>query len=191
MKHKIGIFGSAVGESAEIVNKAKELGAILGEMDVILISGATTGLPQTVIREAVAHGKVENWGFSAGYDEKDHAVVSPGDDASIYSKLLFVPESFPFPDVSVRRKYRNVLSTATCDAGIIVSGRWGSMNEFTNLFDMGKVIGVLTETGGIADELETLSKKVTKKSSSTVIYDSSPKELIARIAAEIEKRSST
>ena len=33
------------------------------------------------------------------------------------------------------------------------------MNEFTNLYDMGKVIGVLTGTGGIADELELLNQK--------------------------------
>lgn len=59
--------------------------------------------------------------------------------------------------------YHNVLTTAACDAGIIIAGRWGSMNEFTNLYDMGKVIGVLTGTGGIADELPQLLKKISKK----------------------------
>ena len=62
-----------------------------------------------------------------------------------------------------RKKYRNVSSTANCDAGIIISGRWGTMNEFTNLYDMGKVIGILTETSGVADEIKNLSKKINKE----------------------------
>jgi hypothetical protein len=46
-----------------------------------------------------------------------------------------------------------VISTIHADAGIIISGGWGSMNEFTNLLYDGKPIGVFTGTGGLADEL--------------------------------------
>ena len=81
----------------------------------------------------------------------------------------------------VRKKYRNVISTANCDAGIIISGRWGTMNEFTNLHDMGKVIGIFTSTGGIADDIFRLSKKIHKPSKAELIFDDSPKKLIGKI----------
>lgn len=45
MKEKIGIFGSAVYDSEEITAKARELGEVLAESDVILITGACSGLP--------------------------------------------------------------------------------------------------------------------------------------------------
>lgn len=85
-------------------------------------------------------------------------------------------------------KHDCVVINGACDAGIIISGRWGSMNEFTNLYDMGKVIGVLTGTGGIADELEYLMKKVTKKSKAVVIFDSSPDTLVEKIIKTLHKR---
>ena len=74
------------------------------------------------------------------------------------------------------------------DAGIIISGRWGTMNEFTNLHDMGKVIGVLTGTGGVADDLSSLSKKIHKPSKAVVIFDSSPEQLVKRILEELKHR---
>lgn len=46
------------------------------------------------------------------------------------------------------------------DAGIIMSGSWGTWNKFTCLTDMGKHIGVLNGNGGFEDELEEMRKKV-------------------------------
>lgn len=55
------------------------------------------------------------------------------------------------------------------------------MNEFTNLYDMGKVVGILTGTGGIADELENLNKRIKKKSKAKILFDNSPEKLIQKI----------
>jgi len=60
-----------------------------------------------------------------------------------------------------------------------------TMNEFTNLIDMGKVIGVLRGTGGIADELEQLTKKINKPSKAKVIFHDSPKELVQEVLKEL------
>ena len=80
------------------------------------------------------------------------------------------------------------MSTATADAGIIISGRWGTMNEFTNLYDMGKVIGVLTGFGGIADELPSLSKKINKQSKAKVFFSDNPDTLVSEIINELKQR---
>lgn len=181
MKYKIGVFGSADGDLESIISKAHKLGEELGKRKVIVISGATTGLPQEASFVAHKHG-AKLWGFSAGTDLASHNQLAPGLDSSIYSKLIYIPKDYEFASsIDVCRKYRNVTSTASCDAGIIISGRWGTMNEFTNLYDIGKIIGVLTGTGGIADELESMMKRITKPSKAKVLFDSNPKILVGKI----------
>lgn len=60
--------------------------------------------------------------------------ITNGDDVSKYAKVFYIPKDFASQyDLQVCRKYRNVTSTANCDAGIIISGRWGTMNEFTKM----------------------------------------------------------
>lgn len=189
MKEKIGIFGSAIYDSEEITAKARELGEVLAESDVVLITGACSGLPYEVALGAYNRNRTEIWGFSPAADYKGQVACTPDDDNTIYSRLIYTPEDFEFiDDVSVARKYRNVMSTATCDGGIIISGRYGTLNEFTNLYDMGKVIGVLTGTGGIADILPDLGKQISKTSRATVFFDSSVSALVNQVINEIRLR---
>ena len=188
MRYKIGVFGSAEGDLEKILNRAHTLGKKLAEEKVIVITGASTGLPYEVAKTA-NENNAETWGYSQATNLKDHEKLSPNCDSSIYKRLIFVPKTYEFAsDISVCKKYRNVTSTAHCDAGIIIAGRWGTLNEFTNLYDMGKVIGVLTGTGGIADELPRLSKKISKKSKAKIIFDNSPEILIQSIIKELKKR---
>lgn len=188
MKFKIGVFGSAEGDIQKIFNKAHALGKELGRNKAIIITGASTGLPYKVAKTAKENG-AEIWGYSQARNLEDQEKLAPNCDSSIYKKLIYIPKDFPFAsDIQVCKKYRNVISTANCDAGIIIAGRWGTLNEFTNLYDMGKVIGVLTDTGGVADELPSLNRKISKKSKAKVLFESSPKKLIQNVIKELEKR---
>ncbi len=188
--YKIGVFGSDAGTSVLKANKtAKALGRALGNEKVLVVTGACSGLPYIAAHEAWALGS-KVWGYSPEVSISAQHAFTPKDDLSIYTKLVFVPKNYVFVRKErVRKKYRNVTSTATCDAGIIISGRWGSLNEFTNLFDMGKVIGVLTKTGGMADEIPKLAKKVHKPGKAVVVYDSSPVRLVRKVLTELRKRS--
>src|SRR3990167_5240460 len=56
--------------------------------------------------------------------------------------------------------------------------------------DMGKVIGVLTGTGGIADELEVLHQTIHKPGKAIIFFSSDPKELVKLVIGEVEKRKS-
>jgi len=188
MKYKIGVFGSAEGNIKKILNKAHLLGKELGIQNVIVITGASTGLPYEVAKTAKKNG-AQIWGYSQATNLKDQEKICPGCDSNIYKKLIFIPKDYKFAtNNAVCKKYRNVTSTATCDAGIIISGRWGTLNEFTNLYDMGKIIGVLTETRGIADELQSLNRKISKKSKAKVIFSDKPSELIKNIIAELHHK---
>lgn len=188
MKYKIGVFGSALEKNDQkIVDKARELGKALSNRDVIVINGACKGLPYEVAYSIAKTGK-EVWGFSPEVDFENQKKFTPNQDFSIYSKLFYIPKNYEFVEINMaRKKYRNISSTASCDAGIIISGRWGTMNKFTNLYDMGKIIGILTGTGGVADEIENLSKKISKKTGATLIFDNNPKELVKKIIDVLEK----
>lgn len=168
--------------------RARELGRALAKKDVILLTGACDGIPHQVVTVAYQAGLREILGFSPSRNLKEHEQETPGIDNTIFSRIEYVSPSFPFNDIQARRKFRNVTTTATCDAGILVSGRIGTLNEFTNLYDMGKVIGVLTGLGGVADALEDLMQKISKPSKAVVVYNSSPEQLVKKVLAEVKKR---
>lgn len=190
VKYKIGIFGSAEVNGKKSIQKARELAEILTLYPIVLITGAgwdVSSLPGEVAYRTAQKG-VEVWGFSPSPDFAGHKKLYPKEKIK-YKKIIYIPKDYKFinnPDVC--RKYRNVTSTATCDGGIIISGRWGTLNEFTNLIDMGKVIGVLTGAGGIADEISKLSKKIRKENKSKLIFSSSPKELVEKVILELKNR---
>jgi len=200
MNYKIGIFGSAIKEAPQAMEKAAELGKELAKQsELMVITGACTGVPYAVAYSARKNGMKEVWGYSSCIDLETLKKSFPEDDISVYTKLFYSPANFyelllqnPGTrwknEQHVRHKYRNVILTANCDAGIIVSGRWGTLNEFTNLFDMGKIIGVLTGTGGTADELPALMQKISKTSNAVVIFESDPNRLVAKVLVELKRR---
>lgn len=188
-KYKIGVFGSSEDDFSYILQKAQSLGNELAKRNVIVVTGASSGIPYEVALSAYKR-KAEIWGFSYAVDISKQQEFSPSCDLSIYKKLTYIPNDYRFSSLSeVCKKYRNVTSTAVCDAGIIISGRWGTLNEFTNLYDMGKVIGVLSKTEGIANELPRLLKIINKESKAKVIFEDSPAELVDKIIRELKAKS--
>ncbi|MES2971043.1 MAG: hypothetical protein V4702_01850 [Patescibacteria group bacterium] len=186
-KIKIGVFGSVAGDMNTALPRAKELGNILAKYSdsIIIITGACTGLPYIVAKEAHDAG-VEVWGFSATLDKDSQNALHPNDDNTIYDQIFYVESDFKFASSQrVNFKYRNVLSTATCDAGIFISGRWGTLNEFTDLIDFQKIAGVLTGTGGIADELPELTRIVNKEGQGKIIFNDDPEVLVQQILTEL------
>ncbi len=198
MKYKIGVYGSNSAESEQAILLARELGSVLAYNNVIVVTGGGGGIPYLVAQTASQQG-AEVWGFSPERNEHEHRQAYPSTSSAIYSRLFFIPAQFdqfffleqPLPalyDRSTRLKYRNFLSTTHVDAGIIVAGGWGTMNECTNLFYDGKAIGVLTGTGGLADELPAWYPRLPKKSESPVLFCNSPSALITDLLHHLHKR---
>lgn len=64
----------------------------------------------------------------------------------------------------------------------IVSGRSGTLGEFAIAYEEGKLIGVLTGTGGITPALPALEASLRQKATgSEVIYDADPETLVDRL----------
>lgn len=189
--YKIGIFGSAEGdEVVPVVEKARMVGEALAARGCTLVTGACAGLPYAAAYAAAKKG-APVWGFAFVRDRNAQMHVYPDQDISIYEKLVYLPSECPFADdLAVAKKYRNVISTEYVDAGIIIAGRWGTLHEFCSLYDYGKVIGVLTTTGGVADELLGLMKKIEKESNAKVFFNRAPEQLVETIVQELARRKS-
>ena len=56
----------------------------------------------------------------------------------------------------------------------------GSLNEFTIAHDEGKIIGCLTGTGGVADEVDYLIEKFGKRGKAVVFKDEDPEKLMEK-----------
>jgi uncharacterized protein (TIGR00725 family) len=168
MKLKIGIMGSAEElQPSQVHDSAIALGRSVAAHDVILLTGATTGSIYAAAKAARDTGAL-HIGISPAHNEREHveAYGLPTDacDTIIYTGFGL--------------KGRNVVLVRSCDLVVIIGGGMGSLNEFTIAYDEGKVIGCLTGTGGVADEIKYLLQVVKKETKARVIYDTNPKTLL-------------
>lgn len=168
MKTKIGVMGSAE-EQPNVREKAEALGRAIAANDAILLTGATTGLIYAVGKAARDAGAT-HIGISPAHDAQEHVeryrLPLDACDAIIYTGFGL--------------KGRNVVLVRSCDIAIFVAGSTGSLNEFTIAYDEGKVIGCLTGTGGVADEVKRLTQVFSKQTKAQVFYEDDPVELLNR-----------
>lgn len=177
MIYKFCVSGAAVTDhcQADTMDKTKELGRIIAKNNGVVLTGATTGVPLWA-----AIGAKEAKGISIG--------LSPASTELEHVKKYKLPvEEF---DMIIYTGFgysgRNLLLTRSADAVIIVCGRMGTLNEFTIAFEDDKPIGILTKTGGIADEIESIVKKA-HRGKRKIIYDSQPKSLIEKLKKAIDE----
>ena len=176
-KLKFCISGAAeTGHCApDALEKTKALGRAIIESGGVLVTGATTGAPYWG-----AIGAKEVGGFVIG--------LSPASSELEHLKKYKLP--IDNHDIIIYTGFgyagRNLLLTRSADAVIVVCGRMGTLNEFTIAFEDQKPIGILTETGGIADEIDELLDKA-YRGRGHVVFDSDPEALIAKVTELIHK----
>ena len=175
MKIKIGVMGSAE-DMPDIKEKAEALGQAIAACDAILLTGATTGLVYVTGKAARTAGATLV-GISPAHNAEEHVdkYELPLDacDAIIYTGFGL--------------KGRNVVLVRSCDIVIFISGSIGSLNEFTIAYDEGKVIGCLTGTGGVADEIKALSETLRKQTKSRIFYEDDPVRLLNQCLRHFER----
>ena len=170
MPLKVGVMGAASGNlPAAVRDKARELGRVIARRGMVLVSGAAPGLPLDS-----AQGAQEVGGLSIGIspalslDEHVHTYSSPVDgfDVLIYTGSGLMG--------------REIVNIRSSDIVIIIGGHSGTLGEFAIAYDEGKLIGVLEDTGGIADMIPQLVAAIDKETGSSIIYDTDPSQLIDR-----------
>ena len=73
---------------------------------------------------------------------------------------------------------REVVNIRSSDIVIIVGGSSGTLGELAIAYDEGKLIGVLTGTGGISDHVQDILAACTKPTGARVLYGSDPCRLV-------------
>lgn len=177
LKYKICISGAAdTGCCAvDAIEKAEEMGREIARRGMILVTGATVGIPYWA-----AKGAKEEGGMVIG--------LSPAASEEAHLKSYRLPTDYHDLIVYTGFDYsgRNLLLTRSADAIITICGRMGTLNEFTIAFEDHKPIGILEGTGGTADELQDIVGKM-NRGPGRVVYSNNIKELLDGVMMEIEK----
>lgn len=171
MKLTIGVMGSSGGEvSNEVCRKVYRLGEAIAERDAILITGGCPGLPYEAVKGAKAKGGLVV-GISPGLsiDEHQGKYRSPVEN---FDLLIYTGSGL------MGREITNIRS---CDIIVIAGGRSGTLGELAIAYDEGRLIGVLTGTGGITEIVETIIRASKKDTGACVLYEDEPAKLIDRL----------
>ena len=177
LKYKICISGSAETEYCPpgTVEKAMEIGALIAKRGVVLVDGATTGIPYWA-----AKGAKEAGGIVIG--------LSPAASKAAHVRTYHLPLDYHDLIIYTGFDYsgRNLLLTRSADAIITIYGRIGTLNEFTIGFEDKKPQGILTGTGGMSDQLHEILVK-SHRGMGRTIFESDPKTLVDKVVEMIEK----
>ena len=164
--------------TADTKEMALELGREVVKQNGILMTGATQGVPYFA-----AQGAKEAGGISIG--------ISPASTYAAHVKTYRLPtEHFDFI-IYTGFEYagRNLILTKSADAVIVGCGGFGTLNEFTIALEDNKPIGVLTGTGGAAEEIDDIMRNIKdshKHGDGRIVFSDDPKKLISELIRLID-----
>ncbi len=177
LKYKLCISGAAETShcAPDTLEKARALGQEIIQQGAVLVTGATTGAPY--------------WGAIGAKDAGGFVIgLSPASSELEHVKKYKLP--LDHHDIIIYTGFgyagRNLLLTRSADAVLIVCGRMGTLNEFTIAFEDDKPIGILTGTGGVADDIQDLIKRA-HRGSGKVVFDSDPQTLVKKIMGLVKR----
>jgi uncharacterized protein (TIGR00725 family) len=178
LKTQVGVMGSAGGRiPKEIRAKAYDLGCAIAKHDCVLVTGACPGIPYEAVK-----GCRKSGGMTAG--------ISPALD--LHEHITRYRSPYREFDVMIYTgdglMGREVTGIRSCDIVILIGGRSGTLGEFAIAYDEGKVIGVLSETGGVADHVDELVQIVAKKTGAHLVFDQCPEALMSKLLDAHRKR---
>ena len=182
MNITVGVMGSAgdasrAGDKEALAEKANALALAIAERKLWLLTGATTGMVYLAGKAAHEAGTF-HLGISPASDNREHV--------DKYKLPLDACDLIVFTGFGL--KGRNVVLVRSCDIVLFIAGAMGSLNEFTIAHDEGKVIGCLTGTGGVADEVDYLLKKFAKNAGARVFQNEDPGKLLDACLDELQSR---
>ena len=173
---RIGVMGSA-SEPADpaVAALCRRLGRTIAERGACLLTGACPGLPHaTVLGAKETGGHVV--GISPAASLREH-VQTFGSPYREYDVLIFT---------GLGLMGRELVNIRSSDIVVVIGGRSGTLGEFAIAYEEGKLIGVLTGTGGITDALHSIEASLRKDTGAEVLYEGNPVRLIDRLLARYQ-----
>jgi uncharacterized protein (TIGR00725 family) len=178
LRYSICVSGAASGETVKTAARsASRLGTAIAKSGHILTTGATVGLPYYAATAANAAGGM-SIGFSPAVSLREHL-----------RKYRLPYRCFDFINFTgLHYVGRDLYLVQSSDAVITVGGRFGSLHEFTSALEAHKPCGILTGSGGTADEIPKLMEALEPPAHDLVVYDDDPERLVQRITTILDDK---
>jgi len=168
---RVGVMGSAGGEFSDSnLIISRRLGRAIASSGCCLLTGACVGLPHEAVLGAKEAGGMV-LGISPALNLREHVDVFKSTyreyDFMIYTGLGLMG--------------RELVNIRSSDIVIFVAGRSGTLGEFAIAFEEGRLLGVVTDTGGVSDAIPGLLSHFRKNTGAEVLYNPDPDELMASL----------
>lgn len=179
--YQICISGSSHGKGVvEGKQLAQAAGRALARAGHSLLTGATVGLPNYAAEAYKAAGGIMSVGLSPATSKVEHVLKYhlplKAYDTIVYTGLHYTG--------------RDSLLVNSADAVICVSGRLGTLHEFTIAMETETPIGFLEGGGGISEQIGGILEAAGKSDhdNSHIVFSSDAEELVAKLVALLNKR---
>ena len=170
----IGVMGGAGADTpSELAHTMTRLGGAIAEKGGVVMTGATPGLPDIVVRGARARGG-QAVGISSWSSLEEH-------------ESMGAPTNFDVLQIGGETRTNHVTSA---DAVIIVGGRYGTLAELATALMEKRPIGVLLGAPGIGSSVRSIVKTARAAGTSPgapVLYDRDPVRLVERLTAAVAR----
>jgi uncharacterized protein (TIGR00725 family) len=155
---------------------ARRLGAGIARRGALIVTGACPGLPHAAVLGAHDAGG-DSLGISPAHSREEHIELyeSPTEP---YTAIAFAGTGL------MGREVDNIHSS---DFVLFIGGRSGTLGEFCIAYDEGKLIGVLSNSGGISDHVGEITAFFDKNTGAVIIEDDDPDRLVDRCAERFAK----
>jgi uncharacterized protein (TIGR00725 family) len=166
---KIAIISSAnsliTKENKEKASQIVKSLSLIEQLEIL--TGGSLGLPGFIVEKARALGIKT-------------VCYSPDGDSSSHQKRFDNQDLKHFDEVNHHKGFtlRSLIMLQEADAVLVLNGRMGTLSEFTVALEEGKRVGVVTNTGGIADELKHIVEVSEKDFSGRVFFSDDYREVL-------------
>lgn len=182
MRYQLLVSGSPDREQTpeEVYKTAELIGGAIAEVGQTLIIDEMHGVSYRAAKGARA-GKSATFvvGFSPASSRYEHAETYrlPVDE---FDFLQFTGGEYVG---------RDTLAVRSADAVVIVGGETGSLHQLAAALELGKICGVVTGSGGVADLAPHFVESLAPRQRERLISDSNPGRLIKKIITVLDKKT--
>lgn len=164
---KLAIISSASEVFPELIHDKVDTIIRSLDLETTIMTGGCLGIPGLVTQRA------KQLGFkTVAYSPDTHDIAhnARGDNLSTdyFDIVHYIPG---FTARSLQMIY-------DADVILLLNGRIGTLSEFTIALEEGKYVGVITETGGIADHLEYILNIAQKEFPNKVFFSQDVSQVI-------------
>jgi uncharacterized protein (TIGR00725 family) len=171
----IAVLGGAKQFTEVQLRLGYTVGKAIAQAGKGVLTGATNGIPYAAAIGAFDHGGVV-LGISPASNPREHR-ERYGRPTDYHDHLIYT---------GLGLEVRSLVLVRSAQAVVFVGGEAGTLHEFTGAWIGGTpVIGVLTNSGGITDELPGIAASFSTSFGSRIVTANDPEGLVTAVCAAL------